>query len=188
LARSSLSLESCTWRAPLFGGDRLVAGIPPGRLAILWSRHGAACDSWGSGRIGRAFSLWHSVQFCWYRGPVSSLDQPRYVTSARGSTGRDWPENPPRSGVLSAGGVLPVEGWDPARPLSGTDARWHDRAPAERRRDRRRAVSNRSPAVPRQSPPTRPWQPDSSSQPAATSGWRRLQWHADRASTETTRR
>src|SRR5439155_18715473 len=74
LARSSLSLESCTWRAPLFGGDRLVAGIPPDPLAILWSRHGAACDSWGSERIGRAFFLWHSVQFCWYRGPVSSLD------------------------------------------------------------------------------------------------------------------
>ena len=26
-------------------------------LAILWSRHGAACDSWGSERIGRALSL-----------------------------------------------------------------------------------------------------------------------------------
>jgi hypothetical protein len=58
-----------------------VAGIPPGPRAILWSRHGAACDSWGSERIGRAFSLWHSVQFCWYRGPVSSLDQPSNSTS-----------------------------------------------------------------------------------------------------------
>src|SRR5260221_10089675 len=44
---------------------------------------------------------------------------------SHGSTGRDWPGNPPRSGVLSAGGVLPVEDWDPAPPLSGTDARWH---------------------------------------------------------------
>jgi hypothetical protein len=37
---------------------------------------GAARDSWGSERTGRAFSLWQSVQFCWCRGQVSSLGQP----------------------------------------------------------------------------------------------------------------
>jgi hypothetical protein len=31
-------------------GDRLAARIPPGgRFAVLWSRHGAAWDSWGLG-------------------------------------------------------------------------------------------------------------------------------------------
>jgi hypothetical protein len=48
-------------------GDRLAARIPPGgRFAVLWSRHGAAWDSWGSERIGRIL-LMASVQFCWCR-------------------------------------------------------------------------------------------------------------------------
>jgi len=58
------------------GGDPLAARIPPGRFATLWSRRGAACDSWGSERTGRAFSLWQSVQSCWCRGSVSSLATP----------------------------------------------------------------------------------------------------------------
>jgi hypothetical protein len=70
-------------RARLFGGVPLAARIPPGRFAILWSRHGAACDSWGSERTGPASSLWQSVQsFCWCRGPVSSLGQPGRCSSA----------------------------------------------------------------------------------------------------------
>jgi hypothetical protein len=66
------SAESCTWRALLFGGDPLAARIPPGRFSTRWSRHGAACDSWGSERTGQEFSLWQSVQFCCCRVPVSS--------------------------------------------------------------------------------------------------------------------
>ena len=62
--------------------------------------------------------------------------------------------------------------WDPARPPSDKDARWHDRAPAERPRDRRRTAANRSPAAPQRSAPKRPWQMDFSSQPGATSGLR----------------
>ena len=62
--------RAAIWRGPL------AARIPPGRFATLWSRHGAACDSWGSERTGRAFSLWQSVQFCWCRGPVSSPRSP----------------------------------------------------------------------------------------------------------------
>src|ERR1700682_6097545 len=100
--------------------------------------------------------------------------------------GRERPENLPHSGVLSAGGVVLVEDSDLAPPPSDKDARWHDRAPAERQRDRRRMVANRSPAVPQQSAPTRPWQMDSSSPPAATSGLRLSQTHAGRASMETT--
>ena len=30
-------------------GDPLAVPVPPGRLATLWSRHGAACDSLGRG-------------------------------------------------------------------------------------------------------------------------------------------
>jgi hypothetical protein len=58
--------RAAIWRGPL------AARIPPDRFATLWSRPGAACDSWGSERTGRALSLWQSVQFCWCRGPVSS--------------------------------------------------------------------------------------------------------------------
>src|SRR5882757_10693950 len=86
------------------------------------------------------------------------------VTCSHGSTGRERPGNPPHSDVLSAGGVVLVEDWGLAPPPSDKDARWHDRAPAERQRDRRRAVANRSPAVPQQSAPTRPWPMDFSSQ------------------------
>jgi hypothetical protein len=64
LGALSFSAVSCRWCALLFGGDRLAARIPAGRFAALWSRDGAAWDSWGSKRIGRAFSLWQSVQFC----------------------------------------------------------------------------------------------------------------------------
>src|SRR5437762_14292088 len=100
------------------------------------------------------------------------------ITCAHGSTGREKPGNLPHSGVLSAGGVVVAEDSDPAQPPSDKDARWHDRAPAERSRDRRRTVANRSPAAPQQSAPTRPWQMDFSSQPAATSGLRLSQLHA----------
>jgi hypothetical protein len=58
--------RSAIWRG------RLAAGIHLGLFAAPWSRHGAAWDSWGLERTGRAFSLWQSVQFCWWRGPVSS--------------------------------------------------------------------------------------------------------------------
>ena len=75
---------------------------------------------------------------------------------------------------------------DLARPPSENDARWHDRAPAERPRDRRRTAANRSPAGPQQSTPKRPWQMDFLSQPAATSGLRLSRSRADRASTERT--
>jgi len=47
-----------------------------GPLAIHWSRRGAAWDSWGSERTGRAFSLWQSVPFCWCWGPASCLSHP----------------------------------------------------------------------------------------------------------------
>ena len=50
------SAVSCIWCALLFGGDRLAARIPAGRFAALWSRDGAAWDSWGSKRTGRAYS------------------------------------------------------------------------------------------------------------------------------------
>src|ERR1700730_10894824 len=73
LARCSFSADSCTWSALLFGGDRLAAGIPPGRFATLWSHHGAAWDSWGSERTGRVSFLWQSGQFGCCRRPVSSL-------------------------------------------------------------------------------------------------------------------
>jgi hypothetical protein len=55
--------RAAIWRGPLSGPD---SSRP------LWSRHGAAWDSWGSERTGRAFSLWQLVQFCWCRGSVSS--------------------------------------------------------------------------------------------------------------------
>src|ERR1700730_6533246 len=106
-------------------------------------------------------------------------------TSARGSTGRGRPGNLPHSGDLSAGGALLPGDSGQAPPPSDKDARWHDRAPAERQRDRRRVVENRSPAAPRQSAPKRPSQMDSPSRPAATSGLRLSQTHAGRASTET---
>jgi hypothetical protein len=51
---------------------------------------------------------------------------------AHGSTGRERPGSLPHSGVLSAGGVVLAEGSDLAQPPSDKDARWHDRAPAER--------------------------------------------------------
>ena len=105
---------------------------------------------------------------------------------AHGSTGRERPGSLPHSGDLWARGVVLVEGWGQAPPPSDKDARWHDRAPAERHRDRRRAVANRSPAVPQQSAPTRPWQMDFSLRPAPTSELRLSQSHAGRASTETT--
>ena len=82
LARCSFSAASCTWHALRFGGDRLA-----GRLATLWSRHGAAWDSWGSKRTGRGFSLWQSVQFCWCRGPVSN---PRAPSVARSIGASAW--------------------------------------------------------------------------------------------------
>src|ERR1700733_9079526 len=104
---------------------------------------------------------------------------------ARGSTGRERPGSLPHSGVLSAGGVVLVEDSDLVPPPSDKDARWNDRVPAERWRDRRRTVANRSPAAPQQSAPTRPWQMDFSSQPAATSELRLSHSHAGRASTET---
>src|SRR4030095_8008070 len=66
-------------------------------------------------------------------GSVQSLR-----ASARGSTGIDWPGNPPRSGVLSAGGVLPVAGWGPAPPPSRKEARGGRRAPATHEPDRQR--------------------------------------------------
>jgi hypothetical protein len=50
--------RNAIWRGPLSGPD---SSRP---VATLWSRHGAAYDSWGSERTGRAFSLWQSVQFC----------------------------------------------------------------------------------------------------------------------------
>lgn len=68
--------DCCTWHALLFGGDSLAAVIPPSRFETLWSRHGAALDSWGSERTGRAFFLWRSGQFCWCRGADSSLSYP----------------------------------------------------------------------------------------------------------------
>jgi hypothetical protein len=53
-----LVLGGILYMAPvLFGVDRLVARNPPARFATLWGRHGAACDSWGSERTGRAFSF-----------------------------------------------------------------------------------------------------------------------------------
>jgi hypothetical protein len=42
--------RTAIWRGPLSGRDS------SGPLAIRWSRHGAACGSWDSERIGRAFS------------------------------------------------------------------------------------------------------------------------------------
>jgi hypothetical protein len=47
--------RAAIWRGPLSGPDS------SGRFATVWSRHGAACDSWGSERTGWAFSLWQSV-------------------------------------------------------------------------------------------------------------------------------
>jgi hypothetical protein len=43
------------WAAPSIS-DRLAAQIPAGRYAALWSRDGAAWDSWGSKQTGQAFS------------------------------------------------------------------------------------------------------------------------------------
>src|ERR1700722_11017104 len=106
-------------------------------------------------------------------------------SSARDSTGIVRPGNLPHSGDLSAGEALLPGGSGQVPPPSDKDARWHDRAPAERQRDRRRVVANRSPAAPRQSAPKRPSQMDSPSRPAATSGLRLSQTHAGRASTET---
>src|SRR5258706_4554266 len=102
--------------------------------------------------------------------------------------GRERPENLPHSGDLSAGGAVLLGDSGQAPPPSDKDARWHDRAPAERQRDRRRTVANRSPAGPQQSGPTRPSELDSPSRPAATSGPRLSQTHAGRASTETRQR
>src|SRR3982074_3059219 len=67
-----------------------------------------------------------------------------------GSRGRERPGNLPHSAVLSAGGVVLVEDSGLVPPPSDKDARWHDRAPAERQRDRRRPGANRSPAAPQQ--------------------------------------
>src|SRR5580704_5367214 len=100
--------------------------------------------------------------------------------------GRERQENLPHSGDLSAGGAVPVGDSGRAPPPSDKDARWHDRAPAERQRDRRRTVANRSPAAPQQSAPIRPSQAGSPSLPAATSGSRLSQTHDGRASKETT--
>src|SRR5438874_2535759 len=89
------------------------------------------------------------------------------LASVRGSTGRVRPGNPPHSGDLSVGGaVLPVDSGQ-ARPPSDKDARWHDRAPAARRRDRRRTAANRSPAVPQQPDPIPPSELDFPLRPAA---------------------
>src|SRR5258708_13708407 len=125
-----------------------------------------------------------AVKYRWSVG-LAAAYKPR-ITCSHGSRGRERPGSPPHSGVLSADGVVLVEDSDLARPPSDKDARWHDRAPAERQRDRRRTVANRSPAVPQQSSPTRPWQMDFSSRPAATAGLRLSQFHAGRASTEAT--
>src|SRR5437879_1034983 len=129
------------------------------------------------GHLGEVTPMFGS----WFPWPLSRR------ASAHGSMGRARPGNLPHSGVLSAGGVVLAEDSDPAPPPSDKDARWHDRARAERPRDRRRTAANRSPAARRQSVPMRPWQLDSSSQPAAMSGLRLSQSHAGRASTETTR-
>ena len=74
-------------------------------------------------------------------------------SSARDSTGRVRPGNLPHSGDLSAAGALLWGDSGQAPPPSDKDARWHDRAPAELQRDRRRAVANRSPAAPQRSAP-----------------------------------
>src|SRR5205807_704804 len=127
------------------------------------------------------------------RFPVDtkSAARPRFshfaaTASARGSTGRERPGNLPHSGDLSAYGALLAGDSDLAPPPSDRDARWHDRAPAERQRDRRRTVANRSPAVPQQSAPIRPSATDSPPPPAATSGLHLSQTHGGQASTETT--
>ena len=69
--------RSLTWHALRFGGDRLAA-----RLAIHWSRHGAAWASWGSKRTGRGFSLWQSVQFCCCRRQVSRPRSPGFLRAS----------------------------------------------------------------------------------------------------------
>src|SRR2546421_5865781 len=119
-------------------------------------------------------------------GGGSRLSHFAATASARGSTGRERPGNLPHSGDLSAGGVVLVEDLGQAPPPSYRGAKWHDRAPAERRRDRRRAVAKRSPVAPQQSAPTSPWQMGSSLQPAAMSGLRQSPSYAGRASRETT--
>src|ERR1700722_1119154 len=63
--------------------------------------------------------------------------------SARGSTGRARPGSLPHSGDLSPGGALLVGDSGQAPPASDKDARWRDRALAERQRDRRTTVANR---------------------------------------------
>ena len=88
LACCSLSAASCIWHALRFGGDRLA-----GRLATLWSRHGAAWASWGSKRTGRGFSLWQSVQFCWCGGSVSNPRAPSPVDLRQRGT---WPASAKR--------------------------------------------------------------------------------------------
>ena len=96
-----------------------MAQIPPGRFATLWSRHGAACDSWDSERTGRAFSLWQSVQFCWCRGPVSSLGQPGVwagtVALKENPPGGNWRPH------LSSSGSRPSQPLPCAVPLSGRE-------------------------------------------------------------------
>src|SRR3982074_2390122 len=54
------------------------------------------------------------------------------ITCSHDSRGRERPGSLPHSGVLSAGGVVLAEDSDLAQPPSDKDARWHDRAPAER--------------------------------------------------------
>src|SRR3974390_2693451 len=73
--------------------------------------------------------------------------------SAHDSTGRARPGNPPHSDDLSAGGALLAEDSGQAPPPSGKDASWRDRAPAERRRDRRRMAVSPLPAIPQRSIP-----------------------------------
>src|SRR5882724_5596235 len=108
--------------------------------------------------------------------------------TAHGSTGRARPGSLPHSGVLPALRLPLEEDSDLALQLSYKDASWHDRALAERRRDRRRPAVTRPRAALQRSLPTRPWELDSSSPPAATSGSRLSQSHAGRASAGTTRR
>ncbi len=51
-------VRAVIWRGSLSGPD---SGRPVRRTL---EPRGAAWDSWGSKRTGRAFSLWQSVQFC----------------------------------------------------------------------------------------------------------------------------
>ena len=62
--------RTAIWRGPLSGPD----SSRPVRDTLEPPRRGVRFL--GSERTGRAFSLWQSVQFCWCRGPVSSLGHP----------------------------------------------------------------------------------------------------------------